>query len=99
MNDGQHTALAQARTGGAPFLWRRSSSAQGGIPFILVFGASTLQLTPGVFQVHSTGTLLWVGAPGQAGLLDLAASFFVAAVMLGVFRHRLAGGMEWVKGQ
>lgn len=78
-----------------PTIWHTAKN----IWIWILFGESTLQLTPGFFQVNYSGPMLWVGTPNQAGLLDLTASFIVAAVVLVVYRHQFVSGLEWVKSQ
>lgn len=65
----------------------------------ILFSQSTLQLAPGFFRVHSLGPTLWVGAPSQAGLLDLIASVVAAAIVLVVYRAQFVSGLKWVKSQ
>ena len=78
-----------------PTIWHTAKN----IWIWILFGQSTLQLTPGFFQVTFTGPVLWVGMPKQAGLLDLMASFVAAAVVLVVYRREFAAGLAWVKNQ
>ena len=78
-----------------PTIWHAAKN----IWIWLLFGESTLQLAPGLFKVIYTGPILWVGTPNQAGLLDLAASFAVAAIVLVVYQRQFISGLEWVKSQ
>ncbi len=65
----------------------------------LLFGQSTFQLTDGLARVVLKGPGYWIGAPNQAGGLDLIFSALLVVVLLGLFGNRIAGGAEWVRRQ
>ncbi|UCE00261.1 MAG: CPBP family intramembrane metalloprotease [Chloroflexota bacterium] len=78
-----------------PTIWHATKN----IWIWLLFSECTQQLTHGFFQVNYTGPMLWVGTPNQAGLLDVLASFVVAMVLLLIYRHQFASGLEWIESQ
>lgn len=65
----------------------------------LLFSESTFQLTQGLFQSSYFGPSLWIGAPGQAGLLDAILSALLVAVLVIVYRRQIARNLIWIQSQ
>lgn len=65
----------------------------------LLFGTSTIQLTPGLFQAHFSGPPLWVGTPEQAGLLDVMSAVVVVVTLVALYKQQLRHGLTWISRQ
>jgi membrane protease YdiL (CAAX protease family) len=65
----------------------------------LLFSQSTLQLTHGILRVNYFGPTLWVGAPDQAGILDVIISVLVIIILTAIYRRQIAEGVEWIRIQ
>jgi membrane protease YdiL (CAAX protease family) len=65
----------------------------------LLFSEGTLQLTGGLASATYVGPELWVGAPHQAGLLDVFASALAAAALAVMFRPQITGGLAWARNR
>lgn len=63
----------------------------------LLFSAGTLQLVPGLFQAEYTGPGLWIGAAGQAGLLDVLAAALAMLSVAVIGRRPIVAGLAWVQ--
>lgn len=78
-----------------PTIWHTAKN----IWIWLLFSESTLQLTPGLFRASYAGPSLWVGASGQAGLIDVITSALVAVILAAVYRRQILHGLAWVRNQ
>ena len=62
----------------------------------LLLGQGTTQLAQGPIAVRCTGPLFWVGAPHQAGAVDVGAALAAVLVVLAVYRGRIGPGLTQV---
>jgi len=95
--DGIGFALAYLATRSLwlPTLWHAAKN----IWIWLLVGESTVQLTHGLLASVYTGPQFWLGAPNQAGSLDVAAAALAVVLIAGWYWRALAPGLAWVKSQ
>ena len=95
--DGLGFALAYLATRSLwlPTLWHAAKN----ICIWLLLSQSTLQLTHGLFASVYSGPQFWLGAPNQAGWLDVAAAALAVLLLAAWYRRPIAQGLTWVKSQ
>ena len=95
--DGIGFALAYLATRSLwqPTLWHAAKN----IWIWLLVGQSSLQLTHGLVAGVYSGPQFWLGAPGQAGMLDVAAAALAVVLIAAWYRRPIAQGLTWVMGQ
>jgi membrane protease YdiL (CAAX protease family) len=62
----------------------------------LLLGQGTMQLAEGPLAARFVGPTFWVGAPQQAGAVDVGAAVAAVLVVLAVYRGRIGPGLAWV---
>jgi CAAX protease family protein len=75
-----------------PTAWHTSKN----LMIWLLFGGSSMELVEGPWRVRTTGPLLWVGAPYQAGFVDAIVSASIVLVVALAYRRRIRAGLEWI---
>jgi membrane protease YdiL (CAAX protease family) len=62
----------------------------------LLLGQGTMQLVDGPLAVRFVGPIFWVGAPHQAGAVDVGAALAAVLVVLATYRGRVGPGFAWI---
>lgn len=88
--DGLGFGLVFLATGG---LWMAAAWHFGKNLLVwLVYDQGTLQFAPGLLRAGFTGPELWVGAAGQAGLLDVLTSLGLVLIAVWIFLSSSSNG-------
>lgn len=88
-------AFLSTRNLWVPTVWHSAKN----IWIWLLFSQSTLQLTHGILRINYSGPTLWVGAPEQAGMLDIIISVLVVIILTTIYRRQIAEGVGWIRNQ